>query len=218
MGTEPADRYGYLAIERVHGGILKLPGGESRLFDVYEKAEDAWLDWVRENALPAAVQKAQEEREAFTAGCEMKERRIKQPGLLNPDLVVKEVHGPEGRLLGNADNEDFDDLAEKVALERFPEPNLGNVAQATNGGAEKVVVWAAGLYLDGEYKALPAFQYWTFGLPIEAVLKVLNELAAAGWSVVHVSEDRGLYAGVTNQTDSWVTKARYLLARTQQGD
>lgn len=208
------NRYGYFAIERVHGGILKLPGGESQLFEDHAKAEDAWLDWVKKNALPAAVLKAQVEREAFIADCELKEKRIKQPGLLNPDLLVKEVRDPDGNLLGDTGNENYDELVEKVSLERFPEPNIGSVAQATQGGAEKVVVWAAGLYLDGEYKALPVIPHWTFGLPIEGVLKVLNELAAKGWSVAHVSEDRGLYAGTTNQTDSWVTKARYLLTRS----
>lgn len=215
METPPADsRYGYFAIERVHGGVLRLPSGESQLFEELAKAEDAWHEWVKENALPAAVLKAQKERQAFIAGCELRERRIKQPGLLNPDLLVNEVHDPNGNRLGDTGRENFDDLVEKAALARFPEPSLGSVAQATDGGTEKVVVWAAGLYLDGKHRALPVIAHWTFGLPIEGVLKILNELAAEGWSVAHVSEDRGLYAGNTNQTDSWVTKARYLLARS----
>jgi hypothetical protein len=210
----PADRYGYFAIERVHGAVLTLPGGERQLFEDPAKAEDAWLEWVKENALPAAVQTAEEEREAFVAGCQVKEKRIKQPGLLNPDLLVREVLDPDDNFLGNLGTQDYDVLVEEAMLKRFPGPTVRTVAQKTQGGTEKVVVWAAGLYLDGEHRALPAISNWTFGLPIEGVLKVLNELAAEGWTVAHVSEDRGLYAGNTNQTDSWVTKARYLLTRS----
>jgi hypothetical protein len=58
--------------------------------------------------------------------------------------------------------------------------------------------------------------YWDFGLPMEGILSVLNDLAIDGWSVAHVSEDRGVFRGQTNATDSAVTKARYLLVRNRQ--
>lgn len=205
-------QYGYLAIERVHGGLLTLPDGE-QLFEEYAKADDALHKWVTEDLLPKAVEQAQQKRKAFVDGCTWDERKVKQPGLLTADLVVREVLDPDGAVIGNPDVADFAEIVEKEALERFPEPNVRGVANQSDGKVKQVVVWKVALYVDGQHKSLPAFSTWSFGLPIKGVLEVLDELAEDGWSVAHVSEDRGLYKGLTNQTDSAVTTARYLLVR-----
>lgn len=199
---------------RVHGGIVTFPDGERRHFEDYAKAEEAWSEWVADNALPKALEGTRENRKAFIDGCTWDERKIKQPGLLTADLVVREVLDPDGKIIGDPDKADFNEIVEKNALDRFPEPDLQDVASQSDGGVERVVVWAVGLYVGGEYKRLPAFSSRIFGFPIKEVLEVLNELAEEGWSVAHVSEDRGLYEGVTNRTDSAVTTARYLLVRS----
>jgi hypothetical protein len=190
-----------------------MPDGEKQSFETYARAVQARQEWIEKNSLAAAKKHADEEREAFIAGCTVQEERIKQPGLLNPDLIRKWVVTPDGKILGDAPVSGREKVIAEAAEEKFPEPTVGSLLNSLAGGVEKIVVWAASLYLDGQPKELPAFSTWSFGLPIEDVLRVLNEIAAEGWYVVQVSEDRGIYAGETNQTASAVTTARYLLAR-----
>ena len=204
-------RYGYLAITRAYGGLLSYPDGKDRIFEDHEKAEKTWNAWVAENLLPKAMEEERQRREAFIEDCTWTEEKIKLPGVLTPDRVVRHVLDPDGEVIGDPDVVAFDEIVEKVALERFPEPNVLSVAGKSAGGVEKRVIWTVGLYVDGEFKHLPPLPSWSFGLPIEGVLEILNELAKEGWSVSHVSEDRGVYRGATNQTDSAITTARYLL-------
>jgi hypothetical protein len=54
-----------------------------------------------------------------------------------------------------------------------------------------------------------------FGFPIREVLSCLDRLAADGWQVVHVSEDRGLHHPEGDPAhESAVSTVRYLLSRT----
>ncbi len=206
-------QYGYFALERVHGGIATLPDGEKRYFETHDAAFEARREWIEQNSLPEARKEAAEQRRDFVAGCRVEEERTKQPGLLAADLIHKKVVDAEGAYLGDPTGKDFDEIVEEAAKERFPEPTAWGLDSSLDGEVEKIVVWATSLYLDGDPKPLPAFFTWQFGLPIENVLRVLNEIAAEGWYVVQVSEDRGIYAGETNRTAAAVTTARYLLAR-----
>jgi len=54
---------------------------------------------------------------------------------------------------------------------------------------------------------------WSYGFPIERTLVVLAALAADGWRVARVSEDRGLYKGDDATSDSSVTTTRHWLTR-----
>jgi hypothetical protein len=54
---------------------------------------------------------------------------------------------------------------------------------------------------------------WSYGFPIEKTLTVLAALAAKGWRVARVSEDRGLYKGDDAASDSSVTTTRHWLVR-----
>lgn len=206
-------RYGYLALQRVHGGIATMPDGEKQYFESYGAAATARKEWIAENRLEEEKTKVAAERREFIEGCKVEEERIKQPGLLSPDLIKKKALGPQGENLGDPTQQEFAAIVEQAASKRFPEPTALGLSNSLDGEVEKIVVWAASLYLGDEPEQLPAFPSWDFGLPIEGVLEVLNRIAADGWRVVHVSEDRGVYAGITNRTDASVTKARYLLAR-----
>lgn len=74
--------------------------------------------------------------------------------------------------------------------------------------------WRAELFLPTGRQALPMRPLsWPYGFPMEEVMNVLNDLAQDGWSVLHVSEDRGLYTGADTPTDSGLTSVRYLLRR-----
>lgn len=55
---------------------------------------------------------------------------------------------------------------------------------------------------------------WSYGFPVEKTLAVLDALAAQGWRVARVSEDRGLYRGDDAESDSSVTTCRHWLVRT----
>lgn len=47
-------------------------------------------------------------------------------------------------------------------------------------------------------------------MPLKAIIDILDELTNSGWTVRHLSEDRG----INNNADaSFVTEARYLLTR-----
>ena len=57
-------------------------------------------------------------------------------------------------------------------------------------------------------------QEWSWwGAPLVMIGAVLDRLADEGWSLVHVSEDRGLYVGADVQEESYPTRFRYLLTR-----
>jgi hypothetical protein len=211
--TSGHEQYGYLAFERVHGALVTLPDEKPEIFEDEAEAARRWDRWLIDVGLPRAKEVVAEQRASFIEGCEVHEQRVKQSGLLTPDLIVREVHDVDGNPLGNLGQEDFDAVVEAAALKRFPEPSAHDHPYGDKVGTKRIVVWAVGLYIDGEYKRLPAFTNWTFGFPIDGALKVLNQLAAEGWSVAHVSEDRGIYKGLTNQTDAAVTTARYLLTR-----
>ena len=217
MSSGAQREYGYLALRRVKGGTVKFPDGSSEVFDEYELAKSAWEKWVKENLLPAAIEEARRKRREFIDGCTVREKRTPRSGFMNPDLVQEEVVAPSGETIHVAQTRggDHSGRIASAAQGQFPDPNLNAVVQE-NGGytpVKEIVVWAAGFYAGDEYKPLPAFRYWDFGLPMEGILSVLNDLATEGWSVVHVSEDRGIYAGATNHTDSSVTTSRYLLVR-----
>jgi hypothetical protein len=205
--------YGYLALRRDYGGVFTLPDGKKEFFDQQAEAEASRQKWIAEKVLPNAERKVEEKRRVFAEGCRVQEERLKQPGLLTSDRILQNVLDADGTYLGEATAEDFLAIVEKAALKKFPDPIHELLASGATGAVEKQVVWAAGLYLGGTFESLPAIWTWNFGLPIEDALRILNDLAAEGWRVVSVSEDRGIYRGATNQTDSAVTTVRYLLAR-----
>lgn len=57
----------------------------------------------------------------------------------------------------------------------------------------------------------PGWSWW--GVPASQVAAVLDALASEGWSLVHVSEDKGLFSGATAGFESYPARIRYLLRR-----
>lgn len=206
-------RYGYFVIMRAKGGAFRRADGTTETFEEHAKAMAAQKAWVAEELLPEATATTLQARETFIRQCTLKERRVKRSGFLAPDDVYVDILGPNGEDLGLVKDNAEAEIAQR-ARHRFPDPSADELVASSGTRVTETVVWAAGLYLGGKYQRLAAFEDWAFGFPIENVLGVLNDLSAEGWSVVHVSEDRGLYTGRTTQTDSAVTRARYLLARS----
>jgi hypothetical protein len=205
--------YGYFAIMRVKGGVFHKADGTTETFEDYNKAINARKEWLEKEHLPKVLEATREAREKFRSECTIHERRVKQQGFLNPDRVYSDICGPDGRVLGQVVGDNQATQIEEYAAEHHPDPTLESVAADQEAKVTEKVMWAAATYLGGQYKRLPAFEDWAFGLPLEKILSILNNLASEGWSVAQVSEDRGIYAGTTNATDSAVTKARYLLVR-----
>src|SRR5712672_3222049 len=90
-------------------------------------------------------------------------------------------------------------LSRRPHAHGFRDPYLENLHYGDQVENRQVVVWAVALYLNGDCEHLPAFTPWNFGFPIDGALEILNKLATEGWIVAHVSEDRGLYKGLTNR-------------------
>lgn len=76
--------------------------------------------------------------------------------------------------------------------------------------------WQAHLFVRGTTSPL-AFDEekygWSYGYPITFAQEQLNTMAASGWSVVHVSEDHGLYKGTDASDEAYPARVRYLLVR-----
>jgi hypothetical protein len=65
----------------------------------------------------------------------------------------------DGKVIGNTDTADYNEIIEKEAFKKFPErTNVPSVASNSGGGVEQIVIWKVGLYADGQYKQLPAFR------------------------------------------------------------
>lgn len=80
--------------------------------------------------------------------------------------------------------------------------------------------WTAEL-VDGDGRCEPhdlgAAEWSWWGAPVAATNRLLNRLSGEGWSLVHISEDRGLYQGVDATDESSPTRIRYLMRREGRG-
>lgn len=213
MTDAMAQEYGYFAIGRPPRGVLTYPDGSKQLFEDQTEAKQAWERHVETHLLATERAAVERRRAEFAVGCEVRIRKVRPQGFFSVTEIYRDLVDPEGKFLSPAD-EDVDAQVAEIALEKIPDPSLELVAEKADGGVRPVVVWSATLYLNGKRERLPACDVWEYGFPVDHVIGVLNRLATDGWSVSHVSEDRGVYRGVTNHTDSAVTTARFLLTRS----
>lgn len=56
--------------------------------------------------------------------------------------------------------------------------------------------------------------YWQWGYPMNAVAAILDTLHSEGWTIIHVSEDHGIYQGENTNTEAYPTRTRFLLKRS----
>lgn len=84
---------------------------------------------------------------------------------------------------------------------------------STAADPKEVRTWAA--YFIGPDGSsaieLPSDMSWDWGFPIQEALRQLNRLEQAGWKIVQVSEDHGLYTGADAANEAYLTRVRYLL-------
>jgi hypothetical protein len=196
-------------MERVNRWRVSTPDSEPRLFQSEAEAEQTRNDWITDHELPDALEVWEKDRAEFYDKCEVKTVRA---GSGFSARSEKRVSLPDGiqRPVGGRDPAE---IVEEAWLAKNPKPTSFSLFGKSSATMGRVVVWEGDLFLDGEQRKLPLVEQWVYGLPIDVVLKTLNELAAKGWSVVHASEDRGLFAGPTVSSDAFVTRVRYLLTR-----
>ncbi len=55
---------------------------------------------------------------------------------------------------------------------------------------------------------------WDPGIPLVGIVQILNAFGAEGWSVVDWSEDKGVYDGKDASHESWPTRVRIVMSRS----
>lgn len=204
--------YGFLAFERQHRWQVDAPGLDPGLFDTEDEAKQTQLDWITTEELPQAIEKWEKDREAYFAECEVITQRVGSGFSARAEDWVRLPNGDQ-RPLNGRDPADVIEETRDASGVAYQEPTAPMLILSSKAKIRRLVVWQPELFLDGESRRLPPVKNWVYGLPIEAVLKELNNLSREGWCVAHSSEDKGLFSGETVGSDTSVTRVRYLLAR-----
>jgi len=122
---------------------------------------------------------------------------------------MRSVGGPDGGVYVSAGPFGGTSLSKEAAT-RFPRP-----VKAVVSCGPRVLrrTWRAELFVDGASLAIatPPDVDGAWGLPVDWVLAELEALERQGWTVLHVSEDRGIYAGRDCPEEALPTRVRYLL-------
>ena len=111
-----------------------------------------------------------------------------------------------------------EEFVAKEVARRFPEPVEPSIPDAfdkwfTQNSREKRT-WHAELVTGEGSRRIgidDARQKW--GFVIGAAMRELDRFERDGWTLVHVSEDHGLYAGADSPDEAYLTRVRYLLRK-----
>lgn len=225
-------RYGFLALGQASRWSVELPGGEgTESFATEEEAEKARNEWrskalaarreelaARRKEFEGAAAERAEERRRFTAATRVEIVTVGSPKLLHPGFrkpTVKFPDGSETQFEEGTPGEAIEAHIEAEALKAYPQLDQQEptVAEVETPSLRESRVWRMRLFLDGEQRDLPEIHTWSYFFPMESVSETLNSLAEQGWSVAHVSEDRGLYGSEHAMNMSAPLVVRYLLAR-----
>jgi hypothetical protein len=225
-------RYGFLALGQASRWSVELPGNEgTESFITKEEAEKARDEWkskalaarreelaARQREVESVSAERAEERRQFIAATRVEivtvgSAKLFHPGFRKP--TVKFPDGSETQFEEDTPEEAIEGHVEAEALKAYPqvdqeEPTVGEVETPS---LRESRVWRRHLFLDGEQRDLPDIHTWSYFFPMESVSETLNSLAEQGWSVAHVSEDRGLYSSEHAMNMSAPLVVRYLLAR-----
>lgn len=201
-------RYGYLAARRARLSLYELGGG-------VELGEDELEDWWAANVDRGAWASYVAAREAHLAAA--KEFAAATRAESVPGARFVRATYPDGTSEAVGTDRTVASAAHLQYGRINPPPTRSSPSfqeWKSEQPSSEHRTWVCEWFADGQRSTPPQFARrpeHSYGLPIEALLGVLNDLAAQGWVVVSVSEDRGIYAGVDAPTDSGPTKIRYLL-------
>jgi hypothetical protein len=108
---------------------------------------------------------------------------------------------------------------QQLAEKRFPEPAVDLPRflpwWKDIGNKREMRVWRTRIVYAATVQPVEFADESTYGwgYPMMGIQRELERLGSEGWSLVHVSEDRGLYKGLDSDNESRLVGVRYLLAR-----
>lgn len=105
---------------------------------------------------------------------------------------------------------------EELALKEFPEPGWKHVSVTA---AESIRTWRATMFWPENREPIPTPENldWEYGIPSSWIASELSRLELDGWTVLHTSEDHGLYKGEDAVDESFATRVKFLLHRPDLG-
>lgn len=219
-------RYGYLALGRVKFLVYKSPEGETLPPSIYNSEDQLhgwWAEKVRASAQASynqAIASWNKAWQEFRSQCFVETKRVKQDtgSVFKTWIEVDVVTLPDGTIEQFDRGKGGEQISRQFRSATPPPAALDDPSSSFTQWRNRITrsevrTWRADLYVDGTATPLDidTSQGWKYGLPIEEILRILNDLADKGWTVLHVSEDRGLYTGEDAQNDAYVTRARYML-------
>jgi hypothetical protein len=224
-----AVRHAMFVIIRAVYDMVQIPGQEP-LVVTKDAGDEAARQWWDEHVRTAAAQvfehtSAHWERALaeWQAGTEVEvgKERLHEGG---PRVEVAHVRFPDGTQ-GVVDPAVVHDYIAEEFRARNPHPTVAAQFADWRDTVQiaELRTWVGWLFNGAEHRpvdmGLPPSQ---FGYPIREVIGCLDRLAADGWQVVHVSEDRtahldsrGAYPDGDGTPESAVTTVRYLLSRPE---
>ena len=105
---------------------------------------------------------------------------------------------------------------EELALAKFPEPGFKHINVTA---AESIRTWRATMFWPEKSEHIPTPENldWEYGIPSSWIVVELSRLELDGWTVLHTSEDHGLYTGADALDESFATRVKFLLHRPDLG-
>lgn len=217
--------YAILAVTRVRVEFVALADGTEIPFGP-AGPEAALRTWFDERVAPAlqrehdaALREWRTSLERFRAGVTVARRSVKT-GMFGPKEERIELRFPDGRTLELYPEEADEEIARRFVAEHR-KPSLSTLTfeeWAQSAGAETRwrTEWRATFFADGLSRDLQVLaEEWVYGAPLEAILNVLNGLGSAGWKLVTVTEDKGVYSGVESANSAAPVRLRYTLMRAR---
>jgi hypothetical protein len=116
------------------------------------------------------------------------------------------------------------EFLQQEASRRFPEPTGPPLTVSSSFSAwfqqnsKEKRTWRAELITRDARQVLDLGRNlrWQEGFVVESAMRELDRLEREGWTLVHVSEDHGLYAGADAVDEAYLTRVRYLLHRRSE--
>jgi hypothetical protein len=217
--------YAFLAVTRVRVEFVALADGTE--IGVGAAGPEAALRSHFERLIVPALQREHEDAlrdwraslERFRGAVSVARRSVKT-GVFGPKEERVELLFPDGRALELYPEEADEEIARRfVAEHRKPSPStltFEEWAQAVGASSRWRTEWRATFFADGMTRDLQVLaEEWVYGAPLEAILNVLNALGAAGWKLVTVTEDKGVYSGVESANSAAPVRLRYTLMRSR---
>jgi hypothetical protein len=206
-----------LVVARKIRDVIAIPGHKPLTADKGQ-ARDVAYQWWSENDGAPAVEKFERQRTSWERGLADWKAETQTDvgrGILSGGLL--RIKFPDGTRASVAPGQS-DELIDSAYLSRHPKPRFPvspfqQWFRLLKVSSERI--WVARLFEDGKETPMPMnVERRQFNFPIPEVLSLLDTLSRAGWTIVHVSEDRGLYSGEDAPSESAITTVRYLLRRS----